>query len=101
MWRLLIWLQAKCSPARQDDRLRSLAGLPSDAGHVGEVCAPLTAVEAVLPELTHTDTLHAPSIPSFTSCTQGCWDWTPEVEAHRLQESKQAARGILAQAEHM
>ena len=63
-----IRLSTSCSPARQDDRLCSLAGLPSNASHVGEVCAPLPAVEAVLPELSHTHTLNAPQNNAFSLC---------------------------------
>lgn len=46
-----------CSPAGEDDGLRALPGLPSDAGDVREVRSPLPAVQAVLPELAHADAL--------------------------------------------
>ena len=55
------------SPARQDNRLSALARLPSDASHVWEVCTPLPAVEAILPELPHSNTL-APMTDAASAC---------------------------------
>jgi hypothetical protein len=49
--------QLQCSPARQHHRLGAHIRLPRNARNVGEVCAPLPAVQAVFPELTNLDAL--------------------------------------------
>lgn len=49
----------KHAPARQDHGLRALVGLAGDASHMRKVGAPLPAVQPVLPEFAHPDSLQA------------------------------------------
>jgi hypothetical protein len=50
--------QEMISPSREHDRLGTMRRLPGNASNVWEVCAPLPAVEPVLPPLPHAHTLH-------------------------------------------
>ena len=92
----------QCSaPSREHHRLGTLARLACNAGHVGEVCTPLAAVQTVLPELTYAYALHMQRISTRSGLGVPRCFWAAGFEmkssssqSRRLWDGKQSVLGI-------